>query len=102
MKFMITSVNHDLDEEQARRFLAAFVRWEAPPSVTLREMLISADARTSFLVVEADDALTIHHELANFYTYANYTVHPVVDVLADGERVIAAYTDAIAFRDATP
>ena len=46
--------------------------------------------------------MTILHSLANFAVYANYTVHAVVDLLTDGERAVAAYADAIAFRDATP
>jgi len=88
MKFVVqwsSRMGGDAEDnvEAAESLLKAFGSWAPPASVTISEFVARVDGRGGYLVVETDDLLAIDLMVAQYVTWFDYDVYPVVDV-ADG------------------
>ncbi|MET0700753.1 MAG: DUF3303 family protein [Mycobacterium sp.] len=94
MKFRMDATVRD-NEDAVRRLLDVYSKWTPPAGLKFHEFVGRVDGQGSFAVVETDDVRDLMDATSKFGPYAEYEIHPVLDV-AD---TVNLAQEAIAFRE---
>lgn len=94
MKFVVSwtarpGSDPEVNLQSSDSLLRAFGSWTPPAAWTISEFLARADGRGGLLICETDDLASIDAAVAQFLSWLDYEVTPVVDI-ADGVGNLAA------------
>jgi hypothetical protein len=97
MKFMVswtTRPGSDAKEnlKSSESLIKAYGSWTPPEAWTISEFVTRVDGRGGTLICETDDLASIDQAVAQYLTWLDYEVIPVVDV-ADGVASLVAGTE---------
>jgi len=95
MLFHVTWEFADLGEEETRRNLAVFSKWQPPSGAEFKGFYGFADGSGGVAIVEADDAATIARTNAPWTPWLRFEVTPILPI----EEAAAIAGEGVAFRD---
>ena len=86
MKFIVQwtarpGSNPKRNVESSESLLQAFGSWTPPPEWTISEFIARVDGRGGLLIIETDDLASIDRAVAQYLTWLDYDVIPVVDIV---------------------
>ena len=86
------------NEASAARTLEAYSSWTPSSDTTIHQFVFRADGQGGFAVVESDNLASIARTVFQFAPFAEYAVHPVLDM---GEAAGLA-AEAVEWRKPSP
>jgi Domain of unknown function (DUF3303) len=95
MLFHVTWEFTDLGEEETRRNLAVFSKWQPPAGADFKGFYGFADGSGGVAIVEVDDVATLARTTAPWTPWLRFTVTPILPI----EDTAAIGGEAVDFRD---
>jgi hypothetical protein len=95
MLFHVTWEFTDLGEEEVRRSLAVFAKWQPPAGADFKGFYGFADGSGGVAIIEVDDVATLARTTAPWAPWLDFDVTPILPI----EESSAIGAEAIAFRD---
>jgi Protein of unknown function (DUF3303) len=68
------------NEASAAQTLEAYSKWTPSSDTTIHQFVFRADGQGGFAVVETDDVASLARTIYKFAPYAEYELHPVLDM----------------------